>query len=83
MKVYRSVFDTFDGRLVLTDMLNEAKFFGEIDKDELEVHNFMKRVLAKIGLNHYQSQWEGMVDAMMDQPLPEQPEVINEDFPIS
>ena len=63
---YRRVFDTYEGRIVLTDMLNELGFFsGELENhDDVVRHNAATRILRKLGVWRPQNLW-GLTDAFM------------------
>lgn len=52
MLTYRRVFDTPEGQVVLTDILNELGFFsGELkDEQDMVMHNVATRILRKLGV---------------------------------
>ena len=68
---YRRVFDTPEGRVVLTDMLNELGFFsGELkDHDDVVLHNVATRILRKLGVWRPQNLWVLTEDLMKNPSL--------------
>jgi len=49
--VARKVYDTPEGRVLLTDLLNDLKFFAMLETTEdIAVHNQAKGLLEKLGI---------------------------------
>jgi hypothetical protein len=67
---YRKVFDTVDGQIVLTDILNELGFFsGQLkDHDDMVLHNVATRILRKLGVWRPQNLW-GITEDLMKRPF--------------
>lgn len=67
---YRNCFGTGSGRYVLHNMLEEAKFFGEVTTpEEVAVENFMKIVLHKLEIYDEPKDNSRVIDRMFDIPL--------------
>jgi len=58
-KIFRRVFDTEDGKQVLTYILNECRYFA-VEPNDMDplLHAFCNRLLNKIGIIHSHNLFE-------------------------
>lgn len=68
---YRNVFDTPEGRRVLTHMLMEMRFFdGDVKSDEGHIlRNYATRLIQRIGALEPAYFVDSMISALMEIPL--------------
>lgn len=70
-ELYRKVFETYDGQLVLTHMLTELGYFSLADSEsEVVLQNYAKKLLQNCGILTRMNVYDlDLIKAMMSIPL--------------